>query len=84
MAWVAELRHVDGKVRNVVLQTEKHGWHGNVEAGNIDRTDPPEPCLLRSLDEHIELPERQEAAPSVAGLLIKPLLITAVHITAVQ
>src|SRR5215831_3306274 len=32
---VAELRHVDGKVCNVILQTEKHGWHDNVEAGNI-------------------------------------------------
>src|SRR5215510_10829299 len=57
VAWVAELRHVDGKVCNVVLQTEKHGWHGNVEASNIGRTDPPEPCLLRSLDKDIELPE---------------------------
>src|SRR5262249_34504311 len=81
---IAELRYIDSKVRSVVLQTEKHGWHDNIEAGNIGRTDPPEPCLLRRLDEYIELPERQEAAPSVTGLLIKPLLITAIHITAVQ
>src|SRR5262249_49927118 len=81
---IAELRHVDSKVRNVVLQTEKHRWHSNIEAGNIGRTNPPEPCLLRRLDEYIELPERQETTPSVVGLLIKPLLITAIHITAVQ
>ena len=60
MLRVAELRHVDSKVRNVVLQTEKHGWHGNIKAGNIGRTNPPEPCLRRRLDEHIELPEWQE------------------------
>jgi hypothetical protein len=71
-------------VCNVILQTEKHGWHDNVEAGNIGRTNPPEPCLLRSLDEDIELPERQETTSSVVGLLVKPFLITAVHITAVQ
>src|SRR5437016_3907393 len=84
VARVAELRHIDGKVCHVVLQTEKHGWHSNIKAGNICRADPAEPCLLRRLDEYVELPERQETAASVVGLLVKPLLITAVHLTAVQ
>src|SRR4030095_11176530 len=56
VARVAELRHVDGKVRNVVLQTEKHRWYSNVEAGHIGRTDPPRPCLLRPPEKELWQP----------------------------
>jgi hypothetical protein len=36
------------------------------------------------MDQHIELPERQETTTRVFDLLIKPLLITALHITEVK
>lgn len=84
MLRVAELRHVDGKVRNILLETEKNGWHGKVEAGNIRSADPSELRLLRSPDEYVELPERQKTALRITDLLIQPCLITAVCISAVQ
>src|SRR5262249_10527079 len=84
VAWVAQLRHIDSEVRHVIEKTEEDGWHVNIEACDVGRTDPPKPRLLLALDEHIELPERQETAPWIHGLFIKPLLITAVRIPAVK
>ena len=84
MLRVTELRYVDSEVRNIPLKTEKNGWQGKVEAGNIRSADPAELCPLRRPDEHIELPERQKTALRITDLLVKPCLITAVRIPAVQ
>ena len=79
-------RSADGWIDRpyVIEQTEEYGRHVNIEASDVGRTHPPEPRLRCSVDEHIELPERQETAPGVGGLRLKPLLITAIGVTTVQ
>jgi hypothetical protein len=81
---VAELRHIDSKVRHAIQLTEEHGGYIDPQALELSRTQPAKARLRLGTDQHIELPEWQETAAGVSRLRIKPLLITALDITAVK
>jgi hypothetical protein len=81
---VAELRDIDGKVRDSIHLAEEHGRHVDAEALDLDRAQPTKARFGLGADQHIELPEGQKTALGVFGLRLKPLLITALDITAVK
>jgi hypothetical protein len=78
---VAELRDIDGEVGYAVDLAEEHR-RTSIPKRSIRRS--ASQAVLSRADQHIELPERQETAPRICRLGLKPLLITALDITAVK
>ena len=84
MLWVAKLRDIDGEVRHTLDVDRETPAARRSRGADLGWAQPAEPRLRLGMDQHIELPKRQETALRDAGLRIKPMLITPLYITAVK
>jgi hypothetical protein len=84
MLRVTELRNIDGEVRHAVLLAEKHRWDIDPQALNVARAQPAKAGLGLAMQQHVELPQRQETATRVLRLRLEPLLIPALDVTTVK
>jgi hypothetical protein len=81
---VLDVRHVQGKVGNIVLKTEEYWRDRHPERRNHRGAEPPEFKRRLGLDQDIEMVERQDAALWILGLGIEPDWIAALCIAAVK